>query len=84
MNAISFSDLRNSMKMYMDLVFDNHEPIIVTRKNNENIVLLSIHDYNSIIETNYLLSSEQNKDHIISSLKKSRSGLMSKKDINIK
>lgn len=42
MNAVSYSDLRQNLKTYMDKVYHNHEPLIVTRKNNENIVLISM------------------------------------------
>jgi len=51
MNAINYSDLRKNLKKYMDQVYDDHDPLIVTRKDDQNLVLLSIEDYNSLIET---------------------------------
>ena len=42
----------------------DHDPLIITRKSNENLVLLSIEEYNSLIETNYLLGNEANAGHL--------------------
>ncbi|MGP1455036.1 MAG: type II toxin-antitoxin system Phd/YefM family antitoxin [Treponema sp.] len=63
MDAITYSDLRRNLKAYMDKVYNDHEPLIISRKNSENVVLLSIHEYNSLIETDYLLRNEANATH---------------------
>ena len=42
MNAVNYSDLRRNLKSYLDRVYEDREALIVTRKNNENVVLLSI------------------------------------------
>jgi antitoxin YefM len=42
MDAVNYSDLRQNLKKYLDYVYNDHEPLIVTRKNNENVVILSI------------------------------------------
>lgn len=81
MNAVSYSDLRKNLKIYMDQVYHNHVPLIITRKNNENIVIISINDYNSLTETQYLLSSETNAKRLQSSLNKARQGKGFKKDL---
>lgn len=74
MQAVLYSDLRQNLKHYLDLATDNHEPVIVTRSDNRNIVILSLDDYNAINETSYLLSSENNAKHLIASLEKARNG----------
>jgi antitoxin YefM len=74
MNAISYTNLRQNLKSYMDRVFEDHDPLIITRKNNENVVLLSIEEYNSLIETNYLLSDEANVEHLKKSIEQHKSG----------
>lgn len=53
----------------MDQVCEDHDPLIVTRKDNQNVVLLSMEDYNSILETQYLLSTKANADHLLEGLK---------------
>lgn len=81
MNAINYSELRNNLKAYMDKVYHNHEPAIITRKNNENVVLISLDDYNALVETHYLLSTANNAKRLMSSLEKARSGKVFKKDL---
>lgn len=74
MDAINYSDLRQNLKKYLDSVFNDHEPLIVTRKNNENVVILSVDDFNALNETQYLLSTKNNADHLHNSLAQLRSG----------
>lgn len=81
MNAVNYTELRTNLKSYMDTVYEDHEPLIITRKNNENMVMISIEDYNSMIETDYLLSSEKNAKHLIRSLKDARKGLAVERDL---
>ena len=74
MDAITYTDLRQNMKTYMDKVFLDSTPLIITRKNNQNIVLLSINEYNSMLETNYLLSNKANSEHLKKSISQHKSG----------
>jgi antitoxin YefM len=58
----------------MDKVIQDSDPLIVTRKNNKNVVLISVDDYNSLMETNYLLSSEANAEHLKRSIDQYKAG----------
>lgn len=68
MNAVNYSDLRQHLKKYLDHVYHDHESLIITRKNNENVVILSVDEYNALNETQYLLSSKKNAEHLERSL----------------
>ena len=81
MEAINYTDLRQNLKLRMDQVYQDHEPIIITRKNNENLVLISLEDYNSLIETQYLLASETNTNHLMRSLNSAKTGKGQTKDL---
>ena len=81
MNAVSYTDLRQNLKTYMDKVYNDHDPLIVTRKNNQNVVLLSIVEYNSLMETNYLLGSEENYTYIKESIDQYEKGKVQKRDL---
>ena len=74
MNAITYTDLRQNLKTYMDKVIQDNDPLIVTRKNKKNIVLISVDEYNSLIETNYLLSNEANVEHLKKSIMQHKLG----------
>lgn len=47
MQAITYSTVRNNLKSYCDRVCRDNEIVIVTRKNNENVVLVSLDEWNT-------------------------------------
>ncbi len=75
MEAVNYSDLRQNLKQHLVGVYENKSPLLVTRKNNENVVIISLDEYNSLTETNYLLSSKNNQKHLEQSLQKLRTGI---------
>ena len=50
MLAVNYTNFRDNMKAYMDKVTDAYETMIVTRKNNKNVVILSEEAYNNLME----------------------------------
>ena len=82
MQAVSYSEARKRLKEYLDHVYENHDPLIITRKNNENVVVISLEDYNSLTETNYLLGNSANKQHLFASLESIQHGNLLDRDID--
>jgi antitoxin YefM len=74
MQAISYSEARHNLKNVMDDTCNNHEPILITRRKGESVVLVSLEDYESIMESEYLLSSSANASRLMKSLKEAQSG----------
>jgi antitoxin YefM len=74
MQAITYSEARHSLKDVMDEACSNHEPILITRRKGENVVLLSLEDYESIMESEHLLSTPANAARLMQSLEEARSG----------
>ena len=60
MNVMSYSEARKNLKSVMDSVVDDCEETIITRRNGEAVVMISLAEWNSIKETKYLLSSPEN------------------------
>ena len=74
MHAVTYSEARQGLKNFMDTACSNHEPILITRRKNESVVLLSLEDYESLMESEYLLSSPVNAGRLLQSLEEARSG----------
>ena len=48
MLAVNYSTIRNNLKDYCDKATDLYETVIVTRKDEKNVVLLSLEKYNQL------------------------------------
>ena len=59
MRTATFSDFSSNVNNYFNSVIDNCDSVIVNRDNNEAAVLLSLDEYNSLMETLYLMSSPE-------------------------
>ena len=84
MKAITVSNFRSKLKHHLDEISENSEIIVIPRNNNEEdaIVVMSIREYNSIMETEYLLENESNRKRLQKSLKQAKSGKTIKFDLS--
>lgn len=57
MRTANYSELRNNLKYYLDGVINDNEPLLVHRAGNESVVVISLDEYNSIKETEYIMKS---------------------------
>lgn len=62
------------MKTYLDTVTDNFETVIVTGKNNKNVVLISEDAYNNLIENLHLAADKANYNWLMESKAQLESG----------
>lgn len=67
-HEISYSEMRKSLKTYLDQVCSDHTPLLITRRKGENLVLLSEDDFRSLEETAYLSRSPRNLKRILEAL----------------
>jgi len=50
MLAVNYSTIRNKLKEYCDRVTDGQETVIVTRKDEKNVVIISLEEYNAMMK----------------------------------
>ena len=74
MNAITYSQVRSNLAKTMDKVCDGHSPIIITRKSQRSVVMISLEDYQALEETAYLLRSPKNARRLLESIVELESG----------
>lgn len=67
MLAVNYTNLRENMKNYMDKVTDDYETMIVTRKNNRNVVMMSEESYNNLMENLHVIEDRANYDWLMES-----------------
>lgn len=75
MIAVNYTNLYENMNVYMDKVSNDCETIIITRKNNKNVVMLSEEAYNNLLENIYVMGSKENYNWLMESKKQLENGL---------
>lgn len=74
MIAANYSEFRTALKSYLDNVEDNNETLIIKRKSGKGTVMISLDEYNSMMETLHILSSKKNADRLYESINQMKSG----------
>lgn len=77
MLAVNYTTLRDNMKTFMDKVTDDYETMIVTRKNNKNVVMISEEAYNNLMENIHVMGNKTNYDWLMESKAQLESGKIS-------
>ncbi|HNT41615.1 MAG TPA: type II toxin-antitoxin system Phd/YefM family antitoxin [Tenuifilaceae bacterium] len=68
MLAANFTEFRVGLKKFLDEVEMNNETLIIKRGAGMGAVMMSLEEYNSIMETLHLLSSKANAERLFESI----------------
>jgi antitoxin YefM len=68
MEAISYTNARSNLAKTMEKVCEDHDPVIITRRNENSVVLMSLEDFQALEETAYLLRSPKNARRLLESI----------------
>ncbi len=81
MLAVNYSNLRDNLKKNLDQVTEEYETIIVTRKNNRNVVMMSEESYNNMLENLHVLGTPANYKWLMESKAQLEKGLADLHDL---
>jgi len=68
MTVLTYSEARRNFAGVMKSVCDDRTPAVITRRNNETVVMLSMADYEALQETAYLLGAPKNARRLLESI----------------
>ncbi|MBE9242414.1 type II toxin-antitoxin system Phd/YefM family antitoxin [Synechocystis salina] len=74
MKAITTTQAKDSLDELINSVISDLEPTIVSNNQGQQVVLISLDEFNSWQETLYLLSNPANVEHLMASIKQAKTG----------
>lgn len=81
MNVTSISKFRKDTKAYFDKVIDDKDVLLITRNDGKTVVVMTLDQYNSKVETDYLNSTSANRKHLEKSMDSLYTGRLEKHDL---
>ena len=81
MKIISFTEARNKLKKVLDRVVEDADYTVITRRDADDAVVMSLDYFNSLLETVHLLKSPTNAAHLERSISQYRQGKVTEKDL---
>ena len=74
MIVANYTEFKTNLKRYLDDVEQNNETLIIKRNSEKGTVLISLEEYNSIVETMHLLSTKTNVARLYESIQQMNEG----------
>ena len=81
MKIISFTEARNGLKAVLDGVVNDADTAVITRRDSEDAVVMSLDYYNSLMETVHLLRSPANAEHLNKSIAQYKAGEVAEREL---
>ena len=81
MKVVNFSEARNRLKSVLDQVVEDADYTIISRRDAEDAVVMSLDQFNALMETVHLLKSPANATHLAKSIKQYRTGKVKRHEL---
>jgi antitoxin YefM len=81
MIAANYTEFRKGLKDFLDNVEFNNETLIIKRGSGKGTVLISLDEYNSIMETMHLLKSKKNAKRLFESIEQMKTDRKSERQL---
>lgn len=81
MKIVTFSEARNRLKTILDQVVNDMDYTVITRRDADDAVVMSLEYFNSLLQTVHLLKSPANAAHLERSIAQYKKGQVAEKDL---
>lgn len=81
MRVINFSEARNKLKSVLDQVINDADYTIISRRDADDAVVMSLEQFNGLMETVHLLKSPANAAHLAKSIKQYQNGQVFQREL---
>lgn len=81
MEATTYTAARQNLARIMEQVCQDHSPVLVTRKQSDSVVIMSLADYQALEETAYLLRAPKNARRLLESISELAKGRGRKRNL---
>lgn len=81
MKEYSYTEARQNLKKVLNEATESHEKVRITNRRGRNAILVDEEDYNSLLETAYLLRSPRNAERLLKAKKRSLEEALSYEDV---
>ena len=81
MKAMTYTAARETLARTIERVCEDHDPVIITKRRDQAVVMMSLEDYQSLEETAYLLRSPKNARRLRQAVEQLRAGAGSEREL---
>jgi len=74
MKSKTYTEARENLSNIIEKVCEDHDPLVITKRRDKAVVMISLEDYESMEETAYLLRSPRNMQRLLESIKELEEG----------
>jgi len=82
MRIVTFSEARNQLKAVLDRVINDADYTVITRRDADDAVVMSLEYFNSLLETVHLLKSPANAAHLERSIAQYKQGQARERELD--
>ncbi len=81
MRVVNFTEARNHLKVVLDQTVADADFTIISRRDAQDAVVMSLDTFNSFVETVHLLKSPANAVHLSRSIEQYRAGMTTQQEL---
>ena len=81
MRVVTYTDARNTLKAVLDAVHDDADVTVISRRDGADAVVMSLAQYQTLVETLHLLSTPANAAHLAQSIAQHRAGKATRREL---